>query len=150
MSRTNVIILAGAALLAFATGLLVGRFALPAGGFGLPSLSRGAGDQGHSVREPFQELRGEGARRPGPAVAAGFSFSRLNVDMSGDAPKACFVFTEKLDESGKTNYGDYVRISPEVKPAVEVNGQNLCVSGLAFDVDYRATLKAGLPGAKGQ
>jgi hypothetical protein len=149
MSRSNVL-LAGAIVFALAIGVLIGRFALPQGGLSLPPLSREAGEQGRSVREPFQELRGEGARRPGPAVAEGFAFSRLNFDMSGDSPRACFVFTEKLDDSGKTNYGDYIRISPSVKPAVEVNGQNLCVSGLAFDVDYTATLKKGLPGAKGQ
>lgn len=149
MSRTN-ILLAGAIVFALAIGVLIGRFALPQGGLGLPSFSREAGEQGRSVREPFQELRGEGARRPGPAVAEGFAFSRLNLDMSGDTPRACFVFTEKLDDSGKTNYGDYIRLTPSVKPAVEVNGQNLCVSGLAFDVDYTATLKKGLPGAKGQ
>ena len=150
MSRTNAVILAGAALLAFAMGLVVGRFALTGGGTGGPSIVRGAGDQGLSVREPFQEMRGEGARRPGPAVAEGFAFSRLTFDMSGDAPKACFQFTESLDDSGRTNYGDYIRVTPEIKPAVEVNGQNLCISGLEFDVDYRATLKAGLPGGKGE
>ena len=150
MNRTTAVILAGAALFAFAAGLLVGRYGLPGLPADRPGVSRDDRVDGVGVRRPFQEIRGAGARRPGPAVVEGFAFQRLVFDTSGDRPKACFQFSEKLDESGKTNYGDYIRLTPSVKPAVEVNGQNLCVSGLAFDVDYTATLKKGLPGAKGQ
>lgn len=150
MNRTTAVVLAGAALIAFAAGMLVGRFGLP----GLPAersiFAREAGSDGVGVRRPFQEARGTNARRPGPAVTEGFAFQRLVFDTSGDQPKACFQFSDKLDESGKTNYADYVRLTPAVKPAISVDGQSLCLSGLEFDVDYRATIRPGLPNAKGE
>jgi hypothetical protein len=148
MNRTTAVILAGAALIAFAAGMLVGRFGLP----GLPAHQSGVSRDrvdGVGVRRPFQEIRGAGARRPGPAVVEGFAFQRLVFDTSGDRPRACFQFSETLDESGKTDYADYVRLTPSAKPAVSVDGQSLCLGGLEFDVDYRATVRAGLPNAKG-
>ncbi|HOP18715.1 MAG TPA: MG2 domain-containing protein, partial [Amphiplicatus sp.] len=157
MARKNAVIFAGGVLAAFAAGLLLGRAIIPgdqaadhAAGRALvsPEARTGAGES-NQLRD-FQAPRGENARRPGPALPEGFAFQRLVLDTASDTPKACFQFTEKLDASGKTNYADYVRLSPAVKPAINVAGQNLCLSGLDFDTDYRATLRAGLPSAKGK
>ena len=156
MARTNAVIIAGGVLAAFAAGLLLGRVIIPndqAGGRGgrallSPEISA-EGDEG-GVRRDFQRPRGENARRPGPPLPEGFAFQRLVLDTSEETPKACFEFTEKLDASGKTNYADYVRLSPAQKPAIEVAGQTLCLSGLDFDTDYRATIRAGLPSASGK
>lgn len=154
MARTNAVIIAGAILASFAAGLLLGRTVIPARGpsdfsIGQPLVAPdGRGEEG--ARRSFQNPRAENARRPGPALPEGFAFMRLVLDTSGTAPKACFQFTEKLDESGRTNYADYVRLSPAAKPVMEVAGQNLCLAGLGFDTDYRATLRAGLPNAKGR
>ncbi|MEX0644747.1 MAG: hypothetical protein WD076_05515, partial [Parvularculaceae bacterium] len=152
MGRSSAVILAAAVLGAFALGLLLGRVIFPAKGsfdyrLGEPLVSS---DAREGVQRDFQEPRGESARRPGPALPEGFAFMRLVLDTSTDAPKACFQFTEKLDASGKVNYADFVRLTPATKPVVEVNGQNLCLSGLAFDQDYRAILRAGLPSAAGK
>ncbi|MEE2691788.1 MAG: alpha-2-macroglobulin [Pseudomonadota bacterium] len=152
MARKSAVAIAAAILAAFAVGLLLGRYVIPGGSdFGArQTIAQGAGiDTPSGPRRDFQRSRGENARRPGPAVVEGFQFLRLDMDTSGDSPKACFQFSARLDESGKTNYGDYVRLSPSVRPAVEVAGQTLCISGLAFDKDYRATLRAGLPSASG-
>lgn len=156
MARTNAAIIAGGVLAAFAAGLVLGRAIIPsdqasdhAGGRPLlaPEVRAERGDE--TTRRDFQRPRGENARRPGPALPEGFAFLRLDLDTSEEIPKACFQFTEKLDASGKTNYADYVRVTPGDKPAVEVAGQSLCLSGLDFDTDYRATLRAGLPSARG-
>lgn len=155
MTRTNAVFFIGAVLIAFAAGLVLGRVVIPAKGPGdygpghtlASPETRGEAD---GPRRAFQNPRGETARRPGPALPEGFAFQRLVYDTSGDAPKACFQFTEKLDERGRVNYADYVRLTPGVRPVAEVAGQSLCLSGLDFDVDYRATLRAGLPAASGK
>lgn len=151
MARKGAALVAAAVLAAFAVGLLLGRYVIPGGDVpqrtaiaDIPLSETPAGP-----RRDFQRPRGEGARRPGPAVVEGFQFLRLAIDTAADAPKACLQFSGKLDESGKTNYADYVRVSPAVRPAVEIAGQSLCLSGLAFDTDYRVTLRAGLPAASG-
>lgn len=151
MARSNAVIIAVAVLISFAAGLLLGRLIIPAtSNYGSSQPLVAGDDAREGPRRDFQIARGENARRPGPAIAEGFGFSRLILDTAGDQPKACFQFTEKLDASGKVNYADFVRLSPARKPVVEVSGQNLCLSGLDFDADYRATLRAGLPSAAGK
>ena len=157
MARKNSVIVAAAVLIAFAAGLLVGRVFIPIKEAGVHAAGEALVapdarvEQGEAAaHRDFQTPRSEDARRPQPALPEGFAFMRLVLDTSGDAPKACFQFTEKLDESGKTNYADFVRLTPATKPVVDVNGQNLCLSGLAFDKDYRATIRTGLPSAKGK
>ena len=46
-------------------------------------------------------------------------------------------------------YADYLRITPEVKSAVRVVDDKLCIGGLAYGQDYAVTLLAGLPSASG-
>ncbi len=150
MSRKSAVIVAIAAIIAFAAGFLTDRYVVPLFKGGLPSIAREARGGADESRRGFQQVRGENARRPGPAVVEGFGFQRLVLNTAGDRPKACIQFSEKLDASGRTNYADYVRLEPDIDPVIEVDGQSLCLSGLAFDTDYRATLKTGLPGAKGQ
>ncbi len=149
MTRQNALILAAVAVFMFVAGIGLGRV-LPQGPW-FRAKSGGEAQTGASETNfGFQKVRGENARREGPAVVKGFQYLRLDLDMSGDAPKACFQFSQKLDESGRTNYADYVRMTGGKKPAVSVNGQTLCLGGLDFDTDYRATLRAGLPSAKGE
>ncbi|MBY0422276.1 MAG: hypothetical protein K2Q06_08225, partial [Parvularculaceae bacterium] len=149
MNRQQALIVAAVAVAAFVFGAAAGRL-LPSGPwFGKSAeQSARAGDEPRS-NFPFQRVRGENAPRAGSAAVKGFQYVRLDLDMSGDAPKACFVFSEKLDATSKTNYADYVRLTGGKKPAVSVNGQTLCLGGLEFDADYRATLRQGLPSAKG-
>lgn len=153
MNRQMALILGAASALAFIFGLAAGHFVIPRGAF-TPNAAQSGLDAARGEATParygFQSARGEGARRAAPIAVEGFQFLRLDFDLTGDAPKACFQFSEKLDASGKTNYGDYVRLSNGQKPVVDVNGSILCLSGLDFDTDYRATLRAGLPSAKNE
>ena len=78
-----------------------------------------------------------------------FAFDGLTLDTSTETPRACFRFSHDVDVSGKTNYADYVSFKPALKTAAEPAGKSVCFSGLAFDTDYQATLKKGLPGVDG-
>ena len=46
-------------------------------------------------------------------------------------------------------YADYVRIAPEVKSALRVVDDKLCLGGLTYGQDYSVTLLAGFPSADG-
>ncbi|MBL9097609.1 MAG: alpha-2-macroglobulin family protein [Alphaproteobacteria bacterium] len=91
----------------------------------------------------------------GPVTAAPelpspyFAFRRLEVQTSGDEPEACLVFTRKLDNTGATKYEDYLKFDPEVRIAIRVSQDRLCIQGLAFAQSYQLELKAGLPAAGG-
>ncbi len=87
--------------------------------------------------------------RPEPP-APYFAFRRLEVQTSGEAPEACLVFTRKLDNSGATKYEDYLKIEPEVRFALRVTQDRLCIQGLSFAQSYQLELKAGMPAAGGQ
>jgi len=155
MKRRDAGIIAASILGAFAIGLLLGRTIAPGSGSrGEPNsqsvvFADPRGSTGPTVRRPFQERRSDNAARPEAEVIEGFAYRRLVIDTQTDTPKACFQFTENLDVAGSVNYADFVRLKPETKPAIEVDGASLCISGLSFNKDYRVTLRAGLPSADG-
>ena len=66
--------------------------------------------------------------------------------MSDAQPKACFVFSDALDP--ETDYSPYVEFRPAFRPALSVEGRELCVGGLSFGEDRVAVLKSGLPAAQ--
>lgn len=152
MARKGAAMIAAGVLGAFALGLLLGRFIAPdAGSRDDPNsqqvVAADPGGAARGPRRPFQERRAEGAERPEPELIEGFAYRRLVLDTGGELPKACFQFTRELDDSGDANYADFIRLTPDTGAAVEVEGSSLCVSGLEFDKDYRARLRAGLPSA---
>ena len=79
-----------------------------------------------------------------------FAFRRLEVQTSGEEPEACLVFTRKLDNTGQTKYEDYLKFDPEVKIALRVTQDRLCIQGLTFAQTYQLELKAGLPAVGGE
>ncbi len=154
MARKGAALIAAGILAAFAGGLLLGRAIAPGSGSTnqpnsqqiVAAEKRGETDR---LRLPFQRRRADNAERPQQEISKDFAYRRLILDTGADLPKACFQFTRDLDDSGKTNYADFVRLTPDTGAAVEVNGSSLCLTGLAFDKDYRARLRAGLPDKKG-
>ncbi|WP_425409290.1 alpha-2-macroglobulin family protein [Hyphococcus sp.] len=153
MARRQGAIIAGGLLAAFAIGLLLGRMIAPDTG------SRGAADsqsviasdpRSDAPRRPFQERRSETADRPEEDIIKTFAYRRLRLDMATETPKACLQFTRELNDSGDVNYSDFVRVTPDDGVAVEIDGSSLCLTGLAFDKDYRVRLRAGLPSGKGE
>ena len=77
---------------------------------------------------------------------ADFTYFRYRIDVSENQPKACFVFSAALDP--ETDYTPYVEFRPAFRPALNVEGRELCVGGLSFGEDRIAILKSGLPAAE--
>jgi hypothetical protein len=151
MDRKLMVIGAGAVLAAFGIGVFAGQ----AIDRGLPGGSRAASGSGEvydleSREHPFQEVRPEAAARAEAEKAKSFTFDRLVLETSDDEPRACLQFTRDLDASGDTNYADYVRVTPEARPAVTVNGRSLCLTGLAFNKEYKARVREGAPSKGGE
>jgi len=155
MNQRTIAILTGAVVAAFASGLLLGRTIAPDSGSTAEPNSQDVivstprareGKPGHA----FSRIREADAERPEPEIYDGFAFKRVFLDTGADTPKACFQFTSDLNSSGDVNYADFVRLQPDVRGALTVDGASLCMTGLAFDEDYTATLRAGLPAEDGE
>jgi len=87
------------------------------------------------------------AAQPAAAPTEPFRYRRFTIDSSRPEAEACFAFNKPL--VGDAKYADYMRISPEVKSAVRVVDDKLCVGGLNYGEDYTVRLLAGLPGSGG-
>ncbi len=150
MDRRLMAIGVGAMLAAFGAGIFTGG-ALDRGRPG-GAFRTGDGEvYDVAAREhPFQDIRPESASRAEAEKAKTFTFDRLILETSGDEPRACLQFTRALDASGKTNYADYVRVTPDAKPAVTVNDRSLCLTGLAFNKEYKARVRGGAPSKSGE
>ncbi|MBW6457428.1 MAG: hypothetical protein K0A98_16220, partial [Trueperaceae bacterium] len=99
-------------------------------------------------------LRLADALRPGVApedlarLWARFGFRLLvhDVDASGAAPRICLTFSEDL--SPTRDYAPFVR-SDATGLALEIEGSQLCLTGVAYGETYAVTLRAGLPAVTG-
>ena len=89
-----------------------------------------------------------GAPAPRPVPVETFRYSRLSLDNSSAEAEACLYFNRPL-AADNVKYADYLRITPEVKSAIRVVDDKLCIGGLAYGQDYAVTLLAGLPSASG-
>ena len=157
-------LIAAAMVVVFSVGVLVGREVIPANGrdktapvvtANIPYSPDGASATSEDDRAAydFQNVREANAPRASDTEeqggVQGFGYQRLTYDTSASEPSACIQFSSALDDSGETNYGDYIRVTPETKPAFSVNGEILCLTGLGFHQTYQVTLRAGLPSAAG-
>ncbi|MEO1474039.1 MAG: MG2 domain-containing protein, partial [Pseudomonadota bacterium] len=79
---------------------------------------------------------------------ADFTYFRYGIDVSGDQPEACFVFSAALDPD--TDYTPFIEFRPAIRPVLTVEGRELCVTGLEFGEERTAILRSGLPAADGR
>ena len=78
--------------------------------------------------------------------AFGFRVIYVDVDARTGTPRICAAFSEDLAPA--RDYAPFVqRTAPGL--AVEVEGSQLCVTGVAYGERYTLTLRAGLPSASG-
>lgn len=89
------------------------------------------------------------APAPTPPVET-FRYRRLSLDSANAEAEACLFFNKPLTGGDSVKYADFLRIEPEVKSAVKVVDDKLCIGGLAYGHDYSVTLLAGLPSAGGE
>jgi len=83
------------------------------------------------------------------APTEAFAYRRLSIDSAAAEAEACLFFNKPVAKGDTVKMADYVRISPEVKSAVRVVDDKLCIGGLAYGQDYAVTLLSGLPSADG-
>ncbi|MHA7857688.1 MAG: alpha-2-macroglobulin family protein [Henriciella sp.] len=76
-----------------------------------------------------------------------FAYVRYAPDTSDSLPKACLVFSEPLDPIA--DFSIYAPMDDGVEVAYDVNGEQLCLSGLNFASSYTLTLREGLPSEDG-
>jgi uncharacterized protein YfaS (alpha-2-macroglobulin family) len=76
----------------------------------------------------------------------GFRVLSHDVDASSAAPRICVVFSEGL--SPTRDYAPFVRREAQGL-ALEIEGQQLCVTGVAYGESYAVTLREGLPSVTG-
>lgn len=81
-------------------------------------------------------------------VEQDFSYFRYRIDTATEQPLACFVFSAPLDP--EADYSPYLEFRPAFRPALSVEGRELCVGGLTFGSERSATLLSGLPSADGR
>ncbi len=87
--------------------------------------------------------------QPKPAPNEAFAYRRLSIDSSHPDAEACLFFNKPLETGDGVKYGDYVRITPEVKSAVRAVDDKLCIGGLGYGQDYSVRLLAGLAAKDG-
>jgi uncharacterized protein YfaS (alpha-2-macroglobulin family) len=66
-----------------------------------------------------------------------------------DEPSLCFAFSQTVARPQGVPLESFVGIEPKASLAAVPRSDRLCLTGLAFGIDYTVTLKAGLPGVSG-
>lgn len=90
------------------------------------------------------------ADAPNAAGSENLSYLGWEVDNSADVPRVCFSFYTPLDDADTIKIRDYIRVLPKTTMAAEIAGNDLCMTGFAFDQEYTVTLREGLPDASGK
>jgi uncharacterized protein YfaS (alpha-2-macroglobulin family) len=85
------------------------------------------------VRGQYEKMRDE----------HGFRLLDYTVDSDSASPRACFQFSEDLAK--RTDFGPFLALAGNDKPALSAEGKQLCVDGLKHGERYNINLRAGLP-----
>ncbi|MCL2714302.1 MAG: alpha-2-macroglobulin family protein [Alphaproteobacteria bacterium] len=86
-----------------------------------------------NVRDQHQKLRDQ----------RGFRMLDYDVHSDTASPRVCFQFSEALAK--RTDFAPFVTLDGEDRPALSVEGSQLCVDGLRHGERYNITLRQGLP-----
>ncbi|MFI4998360.1 MAG: alpha-2-macroglobulin [Reyranellales bacterium] len=87
--------------------------------------------------------------QPAAAPTEALAYRRIGIDSTRPEAEACLYFNKPLVVDPSVKYGDYVRIAPDVKSALRVVDDRLCIGGLTYGQDYSVTLMTGFPGKDG-
>jgi alpha-2-macroglobulin len=74
----------------------------------------------------------------------GFRLLDYTVDSDSASPRACFQFSEELPGK-RTDFSPFVSLAGQDKPALSIDGKQLCVEGLKHGERYGVAIRAGLP-----
>ncbi|MGL4494306.1 MAG: alpha-2-macroglobulin family protein [Beijerinckiaceae bacterium] len=87
-----------------------------------------------AIRQTYQALR----------ESKGFRMTDYKVDADGAVPRICFEFSEPLAR-GRVDFAPFVAVSGVSNPALNAEGQQLCIEGLRHGERYTVLLRQGLP-----
>ncbi len=146
-------ILVATSLISAGAGFLAGRAIQPARPTSFPVRPNVAtmpapAPSGIAVK-PATGQQTATATPPAPSGVRALNIKRVALDAKGNKAEACLVFSGPISTAADFHPADYLRITPEIRPALQVRGERLCIGGLAFGVTYQLTVLAGLPGADG-
>ncbi|MEL6257964.1 MAG: MG2 domain-containing protein, partial [Pseudomonadota bacterium] len=138
---------------AIAALALAGLAACGGGGGDDQNASGLTDDDGQIVQRAASDIRAAEQREKLRQQAADqnevdFSYFRYRIDLSDTTPKACFVFSSALDP--ELDYSPFIEFRPNFRPALSIEGRELCVGGLEFGTSRTAILKSGLPADDGR
>lgn len=71
------------------------------------------------------------------------------VEEESATPRFCVEFSDPLSKARQYHYEDFVQTEPAVRLSVTVRDNKLCAEGAEWGQGYRVTVRAGVPGAKG-
>ena len=139
-------------VIAAAAALVVASFGA---GFGVAKIAQPhSAPAGHAPAEGFQwpffgKPRDPKAPRALPKKPDGFGVWTTRLDTSRADPQACIRMSRDLDP--RRSYGDFVSVAPDLghPAAVNVNGDELCVAGVGYEL-RKITLLHGLPAQSGE
>src|SRR5882757_11195996 len=97
---------------------------------------------------PARSMAPTPAAQPAAAPNEAFAYRRVAIDSSRPEAEASLSFNKPL-ATGDVKYADYVRITPEVKSALRVVDDRLCIGGLTYGQDYTVRMLVGFPGSNG-
>ncbi|MEZ6028344.1 MAG: alpha-2-macroglobulin [Hyphomonadaceae bacterium] len=131
--------------LKYAAATALSALVLQACGGGSGDPSQAASVKGEDQGPMMETRQGNAARAAGSGE---FEFVRYTIDVNGDLPKACLVFSSTL--SPTTDYRPYVDMGDGPQIALETDGSNLCLGGMSFGNDREVRIRSGLPSADGR
>ncbi|MBH0239710.1 alpha-2-macroglobulin family protein [Methylobrevis albus] len=109
-------------------------------------------------RPAIKAARAALAIRPDPVLSArldqlvgehGFRVTEHTIDTKSASPRICVVFTETL-AAPPGDIGDFVTVNGSQSLPVELEGNQVCVDGVAYGERYRVTLRPGIMAADGE
>lgn len=72
-----------------------------------------------------------------------------SAEAAGDSVRGCLSFPQPLASGEDAHPGDFVTLTPAVRPAVSAAGGQLCLDGLAYGTQYAVKVRPGLRFADG-
>jgi uncharacterized protein YfaS (alpha-2-macroglobulin family) len=78
------------------------------------------------------------------AEVAGPRIETVTAEPAGDTARGCLAFSKPVEAEGDAQPGDFLSFEPQARPAVQVNGNRLCLEGLAYGTRYAVTVQPGL------
>ena len=96
----------------------------------------------------------DGPAKDGPAkdglATKPLRYQRLTLNTGGDRAEVCLRFDANLNDGKAGDYGAHVSTEPASKPAIRIQGTDLCIGGLGFGIRYKVNVTAGIVAAAGE